>query len=354
MKNRTILFSLIVPLVFAFISVTPVSAGDLGLKLGGQEIGLDIYGKLHASTDYLDDGEDNSLYVSSNSSRLGFKGGVNLEQLELIWQIESLVNLDESGSTLATRNSYVGLSNEAAGTIFWGRHDTPMKTVGRKVDFFGDRIGDSRNLIGAAGAGFNMRASNLITYITPDLSGVTATIAYGAEEGTDKGDLVSGSLTYKQGGLYLGAAAEQHNEAWGESGEEAETGLRLAAKYAMEEVAIGGLYEVLQDTDGVSGADRNTGGLGIAYTPGGCDATLKGQWYMTDGIDGMDDTETNMFVVGVDYALADSTTLYLVYAIADNEDAASTGVSGGGHGDTVTPVAGKDPYGIGLGIIYKF
>ncbi len=52
------------------------------------------------------------------------------------------------------RNSFIGLSGNF-GTTLVGRHDTPLKLVGRKADLFGDQIGDSRNLITTGSLGDN-------------------------------------------------------------------------------------------------------------------------------------------------------------------------------------------------------
>ncbi len=58
-----------------------------------------------------------------------------------------------------------------------------MKLVGRAVDLFGDTMADSRNLMGAtasypvADARFDLRADNVIAYISPNWTGFTAIAA---------------------------------------------------------------------------------------------------------------------------------------------------------------------------------
>ena len=105
-----------------------------------------IYGKLHMSLDYVmsdnqaASGQDkNNLNVSSNSSRIGFKGSEDLGGgLKGIWQVEQSVNLDESGSQWATRNSFLGVSS-GFGDLLLGRHDTPYKVIGRALRALGAR-----------------------------------------------------------------------------------------------------------------------------------------------------------------------------------------------------------------------
>src|SRR5574340_1647481 len=138
---------------------------------------VDVYGKLHVSVSVFDDqntaAEDTQ--VSSNASRIGFKGAEDLGGgLSAIWQIESGVNLDEQSGTWASRNSFVGLKGDW-GTAIAGNHDTPLKLVGRAVDLFGDTMADSRNVLGG---GSDMRAKNTVAYITPSFSGLTIAAAY--------------------------------------------------------------------------------------------------------------------------------------------------------------------------------
>ena len=104
-----------------------------------------IYGKISLSTDYISQSLGNNLTrVSSNTSRIGFKGDEILdEQLKLIWQIESGINVDDgSNSSFATRNSFIGLTSNGA-TIKLGKHDTPYKLLGYKMpQILGGSVGD--------------------------------------------------------------------------------------------------------------------------------------------------------------------------------------------------------------------
>lgn len=112
-----------------------------------------IYGKIIMSADYANNGDDGYLGITSSNSRLGFRGDFTLnEDYKAIWQIESRVNFDISGSNFASRNSFIGFSNPKYGTLKFGRHDTPYKTTNNRTDAFLNRFGDSRNLIGSFGA----------------------------------------------------------------------------------------------------------------------------------------------------------------------------------------------------------
>ena len=110
--------------------------------------GPTLYGKIHMDVSYLNNGgrgaaEYKEVSVNSNSSRVGVKGDQDLGNgLKAVYNIEWGVAMDGS-SALSNRHRYVGLGG-GFGTVLLGRLSTPLKSVGRKVDLFGDRLGDKR------------------------------------------------------------------------------------------------------------------------------------------------------------------------------------------------------------------
>ena len=107
---------------------------------------VEIYGKIQASAEILDDGARLSGVVSSNSSRIGLKGGEELPYgRELIWQYEGGIVINTAGGDFETRNSFIGVRS-GIGYIFVGRHDTPFERLSRDIDMFDERLGDSRNI----------------------------------------------------------------------------------------------------------------------------------------------------------------------------------------------------------------
>ena len=107
-----------------------------------------VYGKLHSSMNMLNNGDESQIGMTSNTSRFGIKGAQELnDDFSFIWKFESKLNMtDGSGTTLAQRNSYVGSQHAKAGKFLVGTHDTPFKTLGRKVEMFSDELGDFRML----------------------------------------------------------------------------------------------------------------------------------------------------------------------------------------------------------------
>ncbi len=142
-----------------------------------------LYGKFHVSYDYLggDNAANTSGGFSSNSSRIGIKGKEKInDSLSIIYQYETGMDAgtgktSSSGGLGGQRNTFIGVTG-GFGTAIVGRHDTPMKMMGRKYDLFGDTVGDTRNIIGTTG--FDLRTTQTVAYVTPDLMGFKAILAY--------------------------------------------------------------------------------------------------------------------------------------------------------------------------------
>ena len=237
------------------------------------------------------------------------------------------------------------------------------QTLCRKVDLFNDQIGDTRNITGINAYGCDLRLNNVIMYESPVVKGMNLVAAYAPEEGTDDTSIDSFSANYSIGDLFLGVGYEEHGKMLSgadtdEDGtidspsEKAENGVRMVGSYKWKNLKLTALYEILGNVGGVSNVDRDTLGGGVAYKLGS--NTLKAQLYSTSGVDETSDDEACMYSVGVDHDLSKNTTVYVACAATDNGENAKIKMSGGGHGEKVTPSAGDDPSGIAVGIIHNF
>lgn len=321
---------------------------------------LEVYGVAHVSLDSLSDGQASKLYLSSNSSRLGFRGGWALPiNAEAIWRIEADASLDESGGQLASRNSYAGISS-AIGALMLGRHDTAFEVLSDQVCLFRDQLGDARNIIGNQGAGWNRREDNVIAYQSPKLKGVSAFILHALSEGEDETHLTSMSVSFQTQSLLLTVAGELHGggmtpvaqaDASVRASDKSELGARAAARYTWRDLQLIGLYEMLNNVGGVSDEKSSAWGGAVAYTLS--KAMLKAQYYASSGIDDASNS-SKMIAVGVDYNLLESTRLYLDYAMTDNDTNAASSMSRAGRGDSSMSMVGDDPSGVSLGLVLKF
>lgn len=292
-------------LAVAAALAAPAIASAQEVKINKPE----IYGRLHLSVNQMDNGDSDALNLSSNSSRIGFRGTLDInEGLQAFYQMEAGYAADHGGGELASRNTFAGLRG-AFGAIQAGQFDTPVKNIGGKVDLFSDQVGDNGNIIRYGIRGdldnysFDEREKNMIQYTTPKFGGVQAELAYSTNvRSTDSADGDLDEYSYMAALTYTG---------------------------------VKGLYV----------------GLGGAYTLG--KTVLKAQYYKLDH-DGAE-LGADMFSVGVDYKLAKNFTTYAAYSRIANDDNQNLRPYADGISDALTAgTAGEDTQAFGVGVIYNF
>ncbi len=339
-----------------------------------------LYGKIHASYDFWGgDTLNNQDYsLASNSSRIGIKGKEAIsDNLSLIYQWETGVDFGGNGDGIGSkvRNTFVGFTG-GWGTAIAGRHDTPMKKVSRKYDLFGDTVGDSRAIlrgrganaaIGGDTAGFDERINNVVAYMTPNMGGFDATLAYisnwsgddatGTNRINNEYDAYSARAGYEIGGFMIDAAYEVHNAAdTGVAGmTDEESAYRVGAGYKFGGFKLVGLYQSISDLGFVDGADVDMWGAGAAYSFG--KSAIKGQYYQAGEVDGTTDTGADLWAVGYDYKLSKQTNVYAAYGTMSNEAAGGDYLlaAGTGHGENAGMTAdGEDTNAFSVGVVHKF
>jgi predicted porin len=166
--------------------------------------------------------------VDGRANRIGVKGSEDLGNgLKAIYQVEFGINLSSADNNIpggdngiSYRNSFVGLASDF-GTLLVGRHDTPLKISTGKLDLFSDTMADYNSTVG-----FNdIRADNVVAYISPTYSGFSfmgAVVAGGGTnalggnsfatglnyENTSLASAYSLALIYNNGPFYASAAYE--------------------------------------------------------------------------------------------------------------------------------------------------
>lgn len=340
----------------------------VGLALGviaspelfaADEAALKVYGRAHASVDYVDNGDDSDFNVASNSSRIGVTGSTELaDGIKGILQIETQINYDNGNGSVASRDSFVGLEG-GFGRVRIGQIDTPLKQIRSAVDFFGDQLGDVRNLsrlngsTGAliAGHDFDARFKNGVYYNTPSTGGLVWNIHYTPEvnEATNLADdsaAASTSFVYTTSNLYLSLAYEQW-EATNDS-----NAVRFGARYVAGDWTFGGLAQQATLKNIADEEKINTYGVGasVKVSP---KVLLKGQVYAIDG--DTDETGATLVAIGADYILSKQLRILFAYAQTDNEDLARYRVTGGGgYGDAIATALGETASGLSAGVRYDF
>jgi len=320
---------------------------------------LNIYGLGHVSADSVDDGKSSSIYVASNSSRLGFNGEYKIDKnLYTIFQYETGVDLTaqggndgnggaESSGQIFTkgRPSYLGLKGEFGKALIG--HMPFLDQWVNDYNLFADQVGDLGNLWEASG--IPGRSDNVMYYESPDYSGVSLSVSYVPEEGVNDGDyyLVKGNFTNKN--LKLGLAYTNIGKTGLYNNEQ--SGYALTLGYYLNGYTIGGGFQQEINIAGISNNDRTSFSLGASMKLG-----LKGKLKLqvANSISDIKQSDATQLAVGYDYHLGQNTTIYIAYALMKNDDNVNFSVNGKGHGDKVVPLSGEDPSALSIGIIYHF
>lgn len=391
------------------VAEAPAAPKSKGLSMPQ---GLAIYGIIDGGVEIGDYGHGTKARVQSgmgSASRLGFKGERSFgDDLSAYFQLEAGVSIDNgqntghssnvsnpgqgasssasvnsTGVAIFSRNTFVGLNSKTFGDLRFGRDYVPIYSITSPSDPF---------TIGGATA-FRLWSSASITrfdnglfYATPKFAGFQGKFAYSAgmennseadvgvtggsggsnsntgPEGEGKG--WSGSLTYANGPLFLGAGYLSYLKMGTVTTPASENVERsawnLAATYDFKVAKIYGQF--LHGTDTQDGAktfktlDRNVWWLG-ASVPFLDRHTLRAVYGHLD-----DRTSKNQdsdhFGAGYEFALDKQTDLYAYYATVTNQNGGQNSLCAGGtcqgyDKDSGLP-ANYSPKSLMLGARYRF
>lgn len=280
---------------------------------------VDVYGVMNIAIQDTD-GTSIDAAIVDNTSRIGFKGAEDLGGgLKAVWQIESGINVTSGSTTLAGRNSFIGLAGDF-GTVVMGRHDTPYKLGTGKLDIFGDTIADYNG--GAQGGGLDgmdilmkahdHRDGQALAYISPTWSGFHFAVAgvMAEEDGVsgsglgsdDFFDALSATGVYVNGPLFASLSYQSvevlDSDAW-----------KLGAAYTFGDTTVGAAYENVE----TGNIDRDAWLLNVVHAMG--PIALKAQYGSVDD----NGSDESLWAIGADYSLSKRTTAYVVYGVGDND-----------------------------------
>lgn len=317
-----------------------------------------VYGRAHVSLDVLDNSKDDQeLGLSSNSSRLGFKAEKEFDDLTVFAQIETEINFAQGSDSevdWASRDTFVGLKG-AYGQLKAGRFDTPFKAARGPVNFFGDMVGDIRNVTRSGNLRFDERNANTIEYQTPKFNGFVLAAAVAlhneASPETDKKDKAYDvALTYKEGPIDFAAAYEQYESGYDTRG--GRDAFRVAAAYKLTpELNVGALYQLAQHDDEVKNPEVSVYGIAADYkvTP---KTSVRGQYFVRD-VDTAD-SNTDFIALGVEHRLDSSLRVYGNVATALNDSKANITTWSQGRSNALAGIKGEDATGFSVGMRYDF
>jgi len=365
-----------------------------------------VYGVADATFDIVKIAGDannelgNTNRVSTNSSLIGFKGAEALGNgLTAVFQFESGVGFDNTGSLGATRDSYVGVAG-GFGTVVLGNLTGPTRALGSAVDVNAGATGIGsnsgilgklgNNLIGttdtsgsytAAGTPtcarssictsiFDTRWKNAIAYVSPSFAGLNATVAYVANENKSLHGLnnrvdTSGydvGLKYANGPAM--AAVTYNAVSLGNAAETKVSDFRVGGSYDFGMASVRAIFDLARaDHFGGNKATQAVYGLGATFnvTPA---SKLLGQVYVARDVkvDGSSasDTGAKLFELGVEHSLSKRTMLKATYAMMNNDKNAGYdfGINAAGVNPGNLPAGasttGATVSGISLGLRHTF
>lgn len=336
---------------------------------------VQVYGKVHLSVDAYQNSrvsndtstppKDSGVGISSNSSRLGFKGSHEMENLPtLIWQYESQIDVDDGEGSLANRNTFLGFKG-GWGKVIAGNHDTPMKRAVTKWDPFNETVGEGRTVFGQPGGSgttdYNVRAKNSIMYWSPSLAGFKIVAQYSADTNAgDEGD--NNDFTLWDIGFefktkdkkWQAWGAYENQDGFGPTGDESASGWRLSGLGNFGPVGVGVLVEQTDDPDPAVGK-RDGAGVWVKGKLGPR-WSLGASYYWVDDFKEVADTGAAVPSVFVGFKMDKATKAYLMYSMLDQSAAADYRLGRRGHGDRYRAISGSedDPAALSLGLIYKF
>ena len=363
-----------------------------------------VYGLVDLSIDMVNDGRvvdpatgnkvstTTTNQLVSNVSRVGVKGSEDLGGgLSAVWQMEGEVGMDTGAFGGFNRNTYIGLASADMGKVILGRHDVPYKMATRKLDVFADSAADNRKLMGFGV--MDARLSNVIAYVSPNLSGLTIAAASemgaelaaqtnpGAAPGTGavtptKGSALSLAGMYTMDAIYATAAYQTIKFGSAGTGDLAAGGLakfaavddkatsiKLGGGYTMDQITVNAIFESNTFSSAAVGAtpasEYKVTNLYLAgkFALSATDAvkvayTMKGEGKV-DGA-GQND-KASQIALGYDHDMSKNTTVYAMYTKV-TDDGTVNQTTGGAGIPGANQVAGSnaDPSVISVGIKHSF
>jgi predicted porin len=335
-----------------------------------------VYGRIDLALEANSNGSTNRTAIENFSSRLGFKGDKAFSgDLKGIFQLETGVAPDDTAQskTLASRNSFVGLSSASMGSLIVGTNDMPLKSMeGTATALWGE--GDLQELIihgkgskpatNTAGVGafdnIHTRKTNVLLYTSPKFADVVAKLAYSPDEASVAAaglvpayakNMVGASLYWDNGTFNAGYAYQSLDNAiaptattsgYSLTGNKATVGMKMSnwsAGVAMSTI------------DNGNAKKTNNWIISGAYIMG--QTTLKASYgASSESASGASDDLTAT-AIEADYAFDKDFTLYTYYAVINNSKKAKGSFAAADNFPAVVN-AGDTPTALGFGIRYNF
>jgi len=325
--------------------------GMLIAPLTAQAANVEVYGKVRMSANMADNGaaapaESSTLSVSSNSSRIGFKGSEDLGNgLTALYQAETDYSFDDA-NTFSARDGYVGIQG-GFGKLRAGRLSSPYKMTTASLDVWNDSPGDYNTIIR-----HDTRASNSIEYSSKTKDGLSFAAAYIASTVDDELPVTAGnadrdgislSATFTQDKIKGTLAIENLGQGTGQPDDK---GTKIGVSYQLDNITLlNGIYEMVDDgtVDNSTIYISGTRKMNNKYL-------LKGAFGSRDSTSGASDGAT-FLAIGVSHQYTKNVEVYALYAQVDNDAGSQLGLQKAMDG---AGVANETASSVSIGINMNF
>lgn len=344
-----------------------------------------VFGVVDEAVSYVNGGTNwNGINSGGNAtSRIGFRGVEDLGGgLKANFWLEAGILADSgsgqsggaSGSGLEfKRRSTVGLEG-GFGEVRLGRDLTEAYKATSRYDVFGQvgfgvsRLWADANL-GAAYVDSNgvtrnnsvalttQRVSNMVTYVSPNISGFKAAVNYGFGEvqGENRDSrYVGAGLTYDNGPLSLGLSGERSNRGANSNAAFDVTAWALGGSYDLGVVKLSAAYRDSQAKILAGDKNKAKGYYFGLSAPVGAAGEVKASYNHYEGQRaGADKYKADQFALGYVHNLSKRTAVYGTYAYIKNKDDGALGINlNGTTGGTLKDNGSQ--HGLQVGIRHAF
>lgn len=317
-----------------------------------------IYGTLDASVAYVTnaDGKNNVTLLNDSAistSRWGLRGSEDLGGgLKANFNLESDVNMDTgkfNGAGMFRRSAYVSLSSDQYGELRLGQATSNAVTQVASGGIVLPSNAMHGSMLIASGVVPDFFVTNAITYISPSLSGVKASLLYAPGEvagAGSTGSKIHAAAKYTGGGFTLGGTYINVKESVAGKND-GRNWYTIDGTVTLGQVKLGAVYYDVDHGTGATSKDNQGYILNASYQ-------LDPKVTLFAGfIKSLQDS--SLVSLQARYALSKRTTLYALVSRADN---GNEGVNFVPLYDTtsgqVTGTGNTKQTGVAMGVMHSF
>lgn len=281
-----------------------------------------VYGIADMAVGSFDNADGKGVFKVDSSvwltSRLGFKGSEDLGNgLKGVFQLEYAITPDvnseiggKAGDADNARDTFVGLSG-GFGTVVAGRLSTPYNRLWDSYDQNGSNTFDSVNRFNGLGV-WAARIDNAVAYVSPNMGGLTAILAYGADEDREmSADVIGGSLSYANGPIKAGYIYHRVGDDDVSPSKQVD-GHMLGGSYDFGVARLGAAYKLSSPDNGAL-EDEKSWAVNLAAPVGAAGVASIGYADVSDYA-GIQDNDAKAYSVAYQHNLSKRTALYGGYA----------------------------------------